>query len=73
MMAAENTGEEHIRNEELIALYGLLQRNQDELSVRLIALLYRIERRLFDRLSIEEIESIPDLGQTAVDELSKKL
>ena len=64
---------EYIRAEEIIALYRLLERNQEQLSPRLVPLLDRVERRLYNYLSIEEIESLPDLNEAAVEELSKKL
>ena len=64
---------EQLRSAELIPLYAVLREKQDRLSPALNGLLTRIERRLFEVLSIEEIESIESLSHTAVEALSKKL
>jgi hypothetical protein len=46
---------------------------EEELDAAMIGLMDRLARRLFASLSIEEVESIPVLDETALDELSKKL
>ena len=46
---------------------------EEELDGAMIGLMDRLARRLFASLSIEEVESIPALDETALDELSKKL
>lgn len=62
-----------IRSGEMIPLYRLLLTHQETLSPALCGLLTRIERRLYEHLSIEEIESIDGLSDSAVEALSKKL
>ena len=62
-----------VRPSEIIPLYRLLKTMEEELDGAMIGLMDRLARRLFASLSIEEVESIPALDETALDELSKKL
>jgi hypothetical protein len=72
------TDESRPRNEclfasEIIPLYRTLRDRSDSLEAPLLGLLDRIERLLYERLSIEEIEAIADMSDAGVAELGKKL
>ena len=47
-----------IDGQDVVALYVLLRRHELELDSRTAALYERLERRLHDRLSIEQMENI---------------
>ena len=52
---------EIIQTGELIPLYRRLYQSQDDFDAKLMALMDRLERRLYERLSIEEIEGISNV------------
>lgn len=62
-----------VERQEIIELYLLLRRSPDDLSVSLRALLSRIERLLYDRLTIEELERLEDGEADDIDLLTNKL
>ena len=64
---------DYLRSAEIVPLYALLRERQDDIDPALHGLLARIERRLFEVLSIEEIEAISSTNRAAVEALSKKL
>mgnify|MGYP006310781103 FL=1 len=47
-----------INQEEAICLYRLLKKQESDLDNRLIRLLTKIERMLYEKLSIEELERL---------------
>ena len=72
-MIRERLWPEAVDPVELLELYRLLSGRQNELGVGLLRLLSRIEHYLYERLSIEEIEAIVEIGPESVEALSKKL
>lgn len=56
---------------ETVALYLFLQKREDELDDTLFTLFTKIQKRLYEELSIEEMESIEDLYQKKVDILNR--
>ena len=58
---------------ELIAIYLLLLKNEENLDNNQKAVRFKIEKEIFKYLSIEEMESIGDLYAKKVDVLGKKL
>ncbi len=54
---------------ELIKVYLLLKKNEKEIDNILYSLQNRIERALYNHLSIEEIENISNLSQKDIDVL----
>ena len=58
---------------EIIELYRVLKQYEEDIGSQLVGLVGRIERALYERLSIEELESISSLDRRAVEALSKKL
>ena len=47
---------------EMIALYRFLRAREESLDVRLVPLLTRIEKKLYDKLSIEDLEGLSKSG-----------
>ena len=62
-----------LKPSEIIELYRVLKQSEGDIGARLVGLVDRIERSLYERLSIEELESISSLDRQAVEALSKKL
>ncbi|MEA1911939.1 MAG: hypothetical protein U9N32_09750 [Spirochaetota bacterium] len=58
---------------DLIAIYILMQKNEEKLDKNQTLLKYKIEKEIFLYLSIEEMETIGELYEKKVDVLSKKL
>ena len=71
-MTDDQVGGFALKPGEIIELYRILKQNE-ELESRLVGLVDRIERNLYEHLSIEELESISSLDRQAVEALSKKL
>ncbi len=63
----------NIEGNELISIYILLLKNQDNLDNKQQSVKYNIEKEIFKNLSIEEMESIGELYAKKVDVLGKKL
>ena len=57
---------------QIIALYLLLQKHEDELDSTLKPLFHTLQKDLFEELSIEEIESLEDLYKNKIDVLEKR-
>lgn len=58
---------------DLIALYILMQKNEENLDNIQTSIKYKIEKEIFLYLSIEEMETIGELYAKKVDVLGKKL
>ncbi len=61
-----------LQGNDLIAVYILLLKNETSLDTNQMGIKNKIEKILFERLSIEEIESIEELYKKNVDVLGKK-
>lgn len=59
-----------IDGRELVGLFLLLRARESELDVHTTAALVRMERYLYDRLSIEQLEQLPTLYEKGVDVLA---
>ncbi len=64
---------DRLNKNELIPLYLLLSEKEDQLDVHLRGLLRRVEDYLFDKLSIEEMESLGRMQRAEIDALARKL
>jgi len=62
-----------LQGKELVAVYLLLKKDDRDLDPAQLSVKNRIEKVLFESLSIEEIESIEELYKKNVDVLGKKL
>ena len=51
---------------EKIAIFILLRRHESELDIRLLKLMNKIEKELYQHLSIQEIEKIEDYYQETI-------
>ncbi len=60
-----------IDGRELVALFLFLRARESELDERTSAVLARMERYLYERLSIEELEKLPVLYEKGVDVLDQ--
>jgi len=58
---------------DLIAIYILMQKNEEKLDNIQTLIKYKIEKEIFLSLSIEEMETIGELYAKEVDVLGKKL
>ncbi len=63
----------NIDGNDLIAIYLLLQENDEKLDNLQQSIKYRAEKEIFRYLSIEQMESIGELYAKKVDVLGKKL
>lgn len=63
----------NIEGNELIGIYILLINNEEKLDTNQQLIRYKIEKEIFNCLSIEEMESIGELYAKKVDVLGKKL
>ena len=45
-------------DDEIMALYAFLKSKEDELDIKLLPLLSRMERQLYQQLSIDELENL---------------
>lgn len=61
-----------IGNSQIVALYLLLKRHEEELDRNLQVLYHNIQRELFSILSIEEMESLEELYKNDVEVLEKR-
>ncbi len=61
-----------LHGQDFVAVYLLLLKNESSLDKNQVHVKHRMEKILFERLSIEEIESIEDLYKKNVDVLGKK-
>lgn len=61
-----------LQGNDLVAVYILLLKNESSLDKNQLGIKNRIEKILFECLSIEEIESIEELYKKNVDVLGKK-
>jgi len=61
-----------LRGKQLVALYLLMQRNEEELDQTLQVLFHKIQQDLFTELSIEEMENLEDLYKNKIDVLEKR-
>ena len=61
-----------LKGKQIIALYLLLQKHEEELDGTLKPLFHTLQRNLFEELSIEEIESLEDLYKNKIDVLEKR-
>jgi len=61
-----------IENKQLIALYLLLKRHEEELDRNLQTLYVKMQKELFSVLSIEEMESLEKLYLDDVEVLEKR-
>ncbi len=61
-----------IENTQIVALYLLLKRHEEELDRNLQVLYHNIQRELFSVLSIEEMESLEELYKNDVEVLEKR-
>ncbi len=62
-----------LQGRELVGIYLLLKKNEDNLDAVQLSVKGKIEKVFFESLSIEEIESIEELYKKNVDVLGKKL
>lgn len=62
-----------IESGEVIHLFRLMRRHQDELSAALLPLYSRLERRLYESLSIKEMEELSEGDDSAADNLRGRL
>ncbi|MCK5673812.1 MAG: hypothetical protein KAH95_10580 [Spirochaetales bacterium] len=62
-----------INGSELIAIYLLLIKNEENIDNNQQSVRFKIEKEIFKYLSIEEMETIGDLYAKKVDVLGKKL
>ena len=58
---------------ETLGLYILLRRREEELDEAMVALFDRLERYLYDRLSIEQIERIETMYEDEIEVLLQNL
>lgn len=63
----------NIEGNELVGIYLLLLKNEDDLDNYQQSVRYKVEKEIFKYLSIDEMESIGDLYAKKVDVLGKKL
>ncbi|MCK5201960.1 MAG: hypothetical protein KAR21_26585 [Spirochaetales bacterium] len=63
----------NIEGNELIGIYLMLINNEENLDNIQQSVRYKIEKEIFNYLSIEEMESIGELYAKKVDVLGKKL
>jgi hypothetical protein len=63
----------NIEGNELIGIYLMLIKNEGNLDTNQQLVKYKIEKEIFNYLSIEEIETIGELYAKKVDVLGKKL
>lgn len=61
-----------IQNSQIVALYLLLKRHEDELDRNLQVLYHNMQKELFSILSIEEMESLEELYKNDVEVLEKR-
>ncbi|HDQ14908.1 MAG TPA: hypothetical protein ENN41_08870 [Sediminispirochaeta sp.] len=61
-----------LENRDVIALFLFLREREDELDGVLQGLYQRLQRDLFEKLSIEEMESLEDLYQNKIEVLKKR-
>lgn len=61
-----------VEKKEIIALYLLMQRHEEELDATLQNIYMKLQQNLFNTLSIEEIESLEELYQNKIDVLKKR-
>ena len=61
-----------LRGKQLVALYLLMQSNEEELDQTLQVLFHKIQQDLFTELSIEEMENLEDLYKNKIDVLEKR-
>ncbi|MBT3274205.1 MAG: hypothetical protein HN368_13695 [Spirochaetales bacterium] len=52
------SGDFILSHAEMVPLYKLLKKNETELELELLQVLLRIEKKLYDQMSIEEIEKL---------------
>ena len=62
-----------VERSEIIHLYRLMKRQEGGLDENLQRLLMRVERRLYESLSIQDIEMLGEANVQMVDSLSSKL
>ena len=62
-----------LERREIVPLYLNLSGQGKALDVNLVPVLDRLERFLYDRLTVEEMERLPELYARNVDVLEKKL
>ena len=62
-----------IRKEEIIPLFRFCNKHQESLDLQLRSLFSRLERYLYERLSIDEMETLSGDDPKIVHELIKKL
>ncbi|MDY7029358.1 MAG: hypothetical protein SVR04_13765 [Spirochaetota bacterium] len=62
----------HIENSQIVPLYLLLKRREEELDRNLQVLYHKLQRELFSILSIEEMESLEELYRDDVEVLEKR-
>ena len=62
-----------IKGNELIGIYLMLIKNEDNLDTNQQLVRHKIEKEIFKYLSIEEMETIGELYAKKVDVLGKKL
>lgn len=58
---------DELTGRETVGIYLFLKKREEELDATLTQLLIRIEKRLFDRLSIEQFEQLDELYRSGVD------
>ena len=63
----------NIEGNELVGIYLILIKNEENLDDNQQSVRYKIEKEIFKYLSIEEMESIGELYAKKVDVLGKKL
>lgn len=61
-----------VEKKEIIALYLLMQRHEEELDSVLQNIYMKLQQNLFNSLSIEEIESLEELYKNKIDVLEKR-
>lgn len=62
-----------IQKSEIVPLYLCLKNLERELDPRLLTVLDRLEKFLYQHLSVEEIENLPELYRCNVDVLDEKV
>lgn len=62
----------HIENSQIVPLYLLLKRREEDLDRNLQVLYHKLQRELFSILSIEEMESLEELYRDDVEVLEKR-
>jgi hypothetical protein len=58
-----------VNGQQLVGLFLFLRQRESELDTPTSAVLVRLERYLYERLSIEELEKLPNLYEKGVDVL----